>query len=69
MPHRPSMLTSRERGNSATRLDRWHGNGDAWTTGNDVRLQPHGRSYFPVLLRSIQAMEDGDLLLFTDWRP
>jgi phosphatidylserine/phosphatidylglycerophosphate/cardiolipin synthase-like enzyme len=62
------MLDAGERGNPATRLDRRHAAGQAWSTGNEVRLLLHGRSYFPLLMRSIAAMRSGDLLLFTDWR-
>jgi phosphatidylserine/phosphatidylglycerophosphate/cardiolipin synthase-like enzyme len=62
------MLHADERGNPATRLDRRHESGQAWTNGNDVRLLLHGRSYFPLLMRSINAMGAGDLLMFTDWR-
>ena len=40
----------------------------AWTTGNDVQPLIHGTSYFRELLRRVQLMRTGDLLLFTDWR-
>ncbi len=62
------LLSSAERGNPATILDRRHGDGAAWTSGNDVRPLVHGAAYFPELLRSVRAMRSGDLLLFTDWR-
>jgi phosphatidylserine/phosphatidylglycerophosphate/cardiolipin synthase-like enzyme len=62
------FLTSAERGNPATRLDGRRGDGMAWSTGNDVTVLVHGRTYFAELLRSIRLMRAGDLLLFTDWR-
>ncbi|WP_418960655.1 phospholipase D family protein [Streptomyces tritici] len=68
MKHSDWMLTVRERGNDATRLDRRHADGAPWTTGNDVRPLVHGAAYFAELLRAIRAQRAGDLLLFTDWR-
>ncbi len=62
------LLSAEERGNSATRLDRRHPEGRAWTAGNDVRVHVHGASYFPELVRCVRLMRAGDLLLFTDWR-
>jgi hypothetical protein len=62
------FLTAAERGNRATRLDHRHGDGLAWSTGNDVTVLVHGVAYFGELLRSVQLMCAGDLLLFTDWR-
>ena len=62
------FLTSAERGNPATVLDSRHGDGLAWTTGNDVQPLVHGGTYFPELLRTVRAMRPGDLLMFTDWR-
>ena len=62
------LLTADERGNPATRLDRRHPSGQAWTGGNDVRPHVHGASYFPELVRCVRLMQAGDLLLFTDWR-
>jgi phosphatidylserine/phosphatidylglycerophosphate/cardiolipin synthase-like enzyme len=61
-------LTAFERGNPATRLDRQHRDGRAWTAGNDVRPLVHGAVYFPLLLQCVRAMRSGDLLMFTDWR-
>jgi hypothetical protein len=49
-------------------LDRRHGDGCSWSAGNDVEPLIHGSAYFPELLRGVQAMRAGDLLLFTDWR-
>ena len=62
------FLTAAERGNPATRLDHRRGDGLAWSTGNDVTALVHGVPYFAELLRSVQLMRAGDLLLFTDWR-
>jgi phosphatidylserine/phosphatidylglycerophosphate/cardiolipin synthase-like enzyme len=62
------LLTRRERGNPATRLDDGHEDGTAWSAGNQVRPLIHGAAYFAELADSIGGMQDGDLLLFTDWR-
>ncbi|MEO8328687.1 MAG: phospholipase D-like domain-containing protein [Candidatus Nanopelagicales bacterium] len=62
------FLTADQRGNPSTDLDRRHGNGLAWTTGNDIRALVHGAVYFGELLERVRAMTSGDLLLFTDWR-
>ena len=62
------FLSAAERGNPATELDRRHPDGLAWSAGNDVEPLVHGASYFPLLCRSVRAMNRGDLLLFTDWR-
>ncbi|MET9469881.1 phospholipase D family protein [Streptomyces sp. NPDC006544] len=62
------MLTAGERGNRATRVDRRHPDGAAWTCGNEARPLVHGATYFAELLRAIRAQRRGDLLLFTDWR-
>ena len=62
------FLTPSQRGNPFTSLDLRHHDGSSWTAGNDVQALIHGATYFPELLRCVQAMRDGDLLLFTDWR-
>ena len=74
------FLTARERGNSHTSLDSRHWQGaagaagapgsedSAWSTGNQVRVLVHGAVYFRELLKAIEAMGEGDLLMFTDWR-
>jgi phosphatidylserine/phosphatidylglycerophosphate/cardiolipin synthase-like enzyme len=61
------LLTADERGNPQTEIDRRRG-GAAWTNGNDARPLVHGASYFAELLRCIEQMRPGDLLMFTDWR-
>ncbi|MET9604941.1 phospholipase D family protein [Streptomyces sp. NPDC006512] len=62
------LLTTRDRGNPATRLDRRRPGGTAWAHGNHVRPLVHGSTYFRELLAAIRAQRSGDLLLFTDWR-
>ncbi|KAB1140063.1 phospholipase [Streptomyces luteolifulvus] len=62
------LLTSGERGNSATGLDSRRSDRAAWSDGNLVRPLVHGATYFPELLSAIRAQHKGDLLLFTDWR-
>ncbi|GAB2532100.1 phospholipase D family protein [Nocardia heshunensis] len=62
------LLSVGERGNPATRLDRRHRNGLAWSAGNEVRALVHGVTYFAELRSCVGAMRSGDLLLFTDWR-
>lgn len=61
-------LTARERGNPATRLDRRHPDGSAWSTGNDVTPLIHGAVYFGELLACLARVQADDLVLFTDWR-
>src|SRR5450755_4129368 len=62
------FLSAAERGNLVTVLDSRHREGVAWSFGNDVQPLVHGDAYFPELVRCVQAMQAGDLLLFTDWR-
>ena len=45
------FLTSSERGNEFTGLDRRHPSGEAWTTGNSVETLVHGATYFRRLLK------------------
>lgn len=61
------LLSADERGNDYTVLDARH-DGAAWSTGNRVRPLVHGARYFAELLRRVQQLQAGDLLLFTDWR-
>ena len=62
------FLSASERGNAATRLDRRHDDGLAWSAGNDVKPLVHGGAYFPELLRCVRLMQSGDLLLFAEGR-
>jgi len=64
----PRFLTAGERGNPDTVLDRRHTHGEAWSCGNAVRPLVHGAAYFAELRHRVDAMQHGDLLLFTDWR-
>jgi hypothetical protein len=50
------FLTAAERGNPATRLDRRHGDGLAWTGGNQVRPLIHGSRYFAELLARVPTL-------------
>jgi phosphatidylserine/phosphatidylglycerophosphate/cardiolipin synthase-like enzyme len=62
------FLTSSERGNDLSGLDRRHGDGLAWSNGNSVETLVHGAVYFRRLLEAIGELERGDQLYFTDWR-
>jgi len=62
------FLGGDERGNSATAIDRSHGDGLAWTEGNEVVPRVHGSTYFSSLHRELCGLERGDVVLFTDWR-
>jgi phosphatidylserine/phosphatidylglycerophosphate/cardiolipin synthase-like enzyme len=62
------LLDATERGNPATRLDRRHEEGVAWTSGNLVTPLVHGATYFSALLSVLRGTRSGDLVLFTDWR-
>jgi phosphatidylserine/phosphatidylglycerophosphate/cardiolipin synthase-like enzyme len=62
------FLTSAERGNDFTALDRRRGDGLAWSTGNQVEPLVHGATYFGRLLEEIRGLGEGDQLYFTDWR-
>jgi phosphatidylserine/phosphatidylglycerophosphate/cardiolipin synthase-like enzyme len=62
------FLTSSERGNEFTGLDRRRADGLAWSTGNRVETLVHGAVYFRRLLDAIRELGRGDQLYFTDWR-
>jgi len=62
------FLATSERGNEFTNLDRRHGPGLAWSTGNRVEPLVHGVNYFARLLKAIRELGEGDELYFTDWR-
>jgi phosphatidylserine/phosphatidylglycerophosphate/cardiolipin synthase-like enzyme len=61
------FLTTEERGNPSTDLDRRRGDGKAWTDGNRVRVLIHGAEYFPNLYETICTLEKDDWVHFTDW--
>jgi phosphatidylserine/phosphatidylglycerophosphate/cardiolipin synthase-like enzyme len=62
------FLTSSERGNDFTGLDRRRSDGLAWSNGNKVETLVHGATYFRRLLEAIRELGQGDQLYFTDWR-
>ena len=62
------FLSADERRNPATRLDRRHPAGQAWSAGNAATPLVHGAAYFAELIRTVGQLRRGDLLLFTDWR-
>jgi phosphatidylserine/phosphatidylglycerophosphate/cardiolipin synthase-like enzyme len=62
------FLTSAERGNDFSALDRRRADGLAWSTGNSVESLVHGATYFRRLLESVRELDTGDMLYFTDWR-
>jgi phosphatidylserine/phosphatidylglycerophosphate/cardiolipin synthase-like enzyme len=62
------FLTSAERGNEFTGIDRRRADRLAWSTGNRVEALIHGDVYFRALLEAIRELGSGDELFFTDWR-
>ena len=62
------FLTPDERENPDTRIDEGKPPGVAWTEGNHVRPIVHGAPYLAELHERIEALGDGDLLYFVDWR-
>src|SRR6266487_7136894 len=62
------FLTPDERDNPATDIDRRHGDGRAWTEGNDLRALIHGDEYFSRLWEVLSGLRRGDLVHFADWR-
>jgi phosphatidylserine/phosphatidylglycerophosphate/cardiolipin synthase-like enzyme len=62
------FLTTSERGNDFSDLDRRRPDGLAWSTGNKVETLVHGANYFRRLLEAVGQLGAGDQLFFTDWR-
>ena len=62
------FLTSSERGNDFSALDRRRPDGLAWSVGNKVKILVHGATYFRELLDAISVLGAGDQVYFTDWR-
>lgn len=62
------FLSSVERGNEFSALDRRRADGTAWSLGNKVETLVHGATYFRRLLEAIRDLGAGDQLFFTDWR-
>ena len=67
VPH-PWFLTTDERGNRDTEIDRRRGDGRAWTDGNAVEALIHGATYFRRLHDELTSLEEGAWVHFTDWR-
>lgn len=62
------FLTSSERGNDFSAIDRRRSDGLAWSVGNSVQALVHGAAYFRGLLNAVRELRPGDQLYFTDWR-
>jgi len=62
------LLTRAERANPDTRIDDRHDGERAWSEGNLVRPLIHGAAYFKALYDALEATEEGDLVLLTDWQ-
>ena len=62
------FLAPTERGNSATEVDRRHGDGTAWTEGNAGRVLVDGAEYFDRLHEVLCECDAGDWVCFTDWQ-
>jgi len=58
------FLTTEERGNPATSIDR----DGSWVEGNLVRPLVHGAPYFRRLYDELCQLRSGDRVYFTDWR-
>jgi phosphatidylserine/phosphatidylglycerophosphate/cardiolipin synthase-like enzyme len=61
------FLTTEERGNPATEIDRRRGDGTAWTEGNRVEVLVDGAGYFARLYEVLCSLEPDDWVHFTDW--
>src|SRR5688572_22492626 len=61
------FLTTDERGNSSSSIDRRRGDDKAWTVGNRVRVLIDGDSYFRSLHEVLCSLGPGDRVYFTDW--
>jgi phosphatidylserine/phosphatidylglycerophosphate/cardiolipin synthase-like enzyme len=62
------LLISDERGNPATAIDAEHGDGQAWTAGNQVTVHVDGAAYFARLHQLLSGLGAGDWVYLTDWR-
>lgn len=62
------LLTSSERDNPETRIDRAHPGDAAWSTGNVVTPLVDGADYFARLHAVLEATTEGDLVLMAGWR-
>jgi len=61
------FLTTEERGNPGTAIDRRRGDGKAWTEGNRVEVLVDGTAYFRRLYEVLCALGQDDSVLFTGW--
>jgi phosphatidylserine/phosphatidylglycerophosphate/cardiolipin synthase-like enzyme len=62
------LLTAEERGNPATAIDAEHGDGWAWTVGNQVTVHVDGAAYFARLHQLLSGLAARDWVYLTDWR-
>jgi phosphatidylserine/phosphatidylglycerophosphate/cardiolipin synthase-like enzyme len=62
------LLSSAERGNSATTIDAGRDGGRAWTVGNQVDVHVDGAAYFARLHELLSGLGAGDWVYLTDWR-
>ena len=62
------FLSAAERGNDASEVDRWRGDGLGWTEGNTVTPLIHGVAYFAQLHKELSRVGPGDQVWFLDWR-
>ena len=62
------FLQPAERDNPDTVIDEHHPEGVAWSEGNRVRMIAHGGPYMAELHERVEALGEGDLLYFVDWR-
>jgi phosphatidylserine/phosphatidylglycerophosphate/cardiolipin synthase-like enzyme len=62
------FLSTEERGNPASAIDRRNPDRLAWTEGNRVTPLVHGRTYFERLVGCLRELRAGDRMWFTDWR-
>ncbi|MDQ4143513.1 MAG: phospholipase D family protein [Actinomycetota bacterium] len=61
------FLSPDERGNPETEIDRRHGDGKAWTDGNQVSVLVHGANYYARLYEELRALQKDDWVHLTDW--
>jgi phosphatidylserine/phosphatidylglycerophosphate/cardiolipin synthase-like enzyme len=61
------FLTSEERGNPHTAIDRRHPDGRSWTEGNIAEVLVDGRTYFAHLFDVLCSLDRDDWVHFTDW--
>lgn len=61
------FLSADERGNPATVVDGRHGDGEAWTENNHVEVLVDGAEYFRRLYETLDGLERGARVWFTDW--